>query len=161
MSGPDLRPAEGDAASVERIFENAAERGRKLGLAYAGAVTPAEAWRLQNAGAARIVDVRTAPEWEYVGHVPSSDLIEWRKHGEQRTNPEFLRQLEESADKDEAVLFLCRSGVRSHYAAEVAARAGYARAFNILEGFEGDLDPQRHRGTLGGWRRAGLPWVQG
>jgi hypothetical protein len=41
-----------------------------------------------------------------------------------------------------------------------AAQAGFTRAYNILEGFEGDLDDDRRRGTLGGWRRAGLPWVQ-
>ena len=58
------------------------------------------------------------------------------------------------------MLFLCRSGVRSHHAAEAAARAGFKRAYNVLEGFEGDLDCTRRRGTLGGWRAAGLPWEQ-
>jgi hypothetical protein len=42
----------------------------------------------------------------------------------------------------------------------VAANAGYAQAFNILEGFEGDLDAQQQRGRIGGWRKAGLPWIQ-
>jgi rhodanese-related sulfurtransferase len=58
-------------------------------------------------------------------------------------------------------MFLCRSGVRSDAAARVAAAAGYAKAFNVVEGFEGDKDADGHRGTLGGWRKAGLPWVQG
>jgi rhodanese-related sulfurtransferase len=140
------------------IFERAARRGRELG--YAGAVTPEEAWLLQRAGAATIVDVRTRAEWELVGHVPGTPLVEWRRYGEESPNPGFLDELDDIASRDEPLLFLCRSGVRSHHAAQAAAQAGFARAYNILEGFEGDLDDDRRRGTLGGWRRAGLPWVQ-
>jgi rhodanese-related sulfurtransferase len=58
-------------------------------------------------------------------------------------------------------MFLCRSGVRSHSAAAAAAQAGWQDSFNVLEGFEGDKDAEHHSGTLGGWRKAGLPWVQG
>jgi len=58
------------------------------------------------------------------------------------------------------VLFLCRSGKRSAAAAEVATKAGYRNAFNVLEGFEGEIDDRKHRGGLGGWRRRGLPWIQ-
>jgi rhodanese-related sulfurtransferase len=58
------------------------------------------------------------------------------------------------------VLFLCRSGGRSHHAATLAAQLGFALAFNIVEGFEGDKDAHGHRGTVGGWKVAGLPWVQ-
>ena len=50
--------------------------------------------------------------------------------------------------------------MRSHGAALAAAAAGYVHAYNILEGFEGDLDVDHHRGTLGGWRMRGLPWLQ-
>jgi len=58
-------------------------------------------------------------------------------------------------------MFLCRSGARSHQAAQAAMQAGYANAYNILEGFEGDKDANGHRNTVGGWRFAGLPWIQG
>ncbi len=64
-------------------------------------------------------------------------------------------------DTDAPVLFLCRSGHRSDSAARAATAAGYTRAFNVLEGFEGNKDAGGHRGNLGGWRKAGLPWVQG
>jgi rhodanese-related sulfurtransferase len=37
---------------------------------------------------------------------------------------------------------------------------GYARAFNLAGGFEGGLDPSRHRGRVDGWKAAGLPWMQ-
>jgi rhodanese-related sulfurtransferase len=143
-----------------RIFERAAERARSLGLPYAGAVTPLEAGKLLASGAATLIDVRTFGEWEFVGRVPDSKLIEWRRAGEQQPNPAFLQHLRGAVEPNEAVLFLCRSGVRSHHAAEAATRVGYERAYNILEGFEGDLDDHRHRGRTGGWRFHGLPWIQ-
>jgi len=67
--------------TIADILARATERGRAKGIAYAGLVTPQEAWQLQSSGAAAIVDVRTRPEWEYVGHVPDSTLIEWRRYG--------------------------------------------------------------------------------
>jgi rhodanese-related sulfurtransferase len=151
----------GAAEVVETVLARAGERGRAEGIGYAGQVTAHEAWRLLSEGAAVIVDVRTLPEWEYVGHVPGATLIEWRRYGEQQPNADFLTQLQARFKPDVAILFLCRSGVRSHHAAEAATAAGYSRAFNILEGFEGALDGNGQRGTLGGWRHAGLPWRQG
>jgi rhodanese-related sulfurtransferase len=148
-----------DEAGV--IFEKAAERGRTLGLAYAGAVTPQEAWALHQSGAATIVDVRTQAEYEYVGHIPDTVLVEWRKLGERTPDPQFIEKLGQAFPPDRPLLFLCRSAQRSHNAAALAARSGFAQAYNILEGFEGDLDTEGHRGTLGGWRKAGLPWRQG
>jgi len=161
MSTPaPTAPAPAEGAKAEEIFERAAERAGAQDLEYAGAVTPEEAWRLYAAKAAKLIDVRTRPEWEFVGHVPGVPLIEWRSYGAERPNAEFVQELEKVAARDEPVLFLCRSGVRSHHAADLAARAGYRRAYNVLEGFEGDLDPERHRGLAGGWRHAGLPWTQ-
>ena len=58
------------------------------------------------------------------------------------------------------MLLLCRSGKRSVLAAEVATKAGLTNVFNVHEGFEGEIDMQRHRGTGDGWRFRGLPWVQ-
>ena len=147
--------------SPETILERARQRGRELGLPYAGAVTPQEAWALFRAGAAQFVDVRTAAEWEYVGHVPGTQLVEWRRFGEKQPNAHFLEQLADVAERDEPVMFLCRSAARSHNAAAVATQAGYGVALNILEGFEGDLDAEGHRGTKSGWRFHGLPWTQG
>jgi rhodanese-related sulfurtransferase len=146
--------------AIAEIFARAEHRAGEMDIEYAGAVTPEEAYRLHAAGAARLVDVRTRQEWELVGHVAGAPLVEWRGYRQQRPNPLFLDELAAVARRDEAVLFLCRSGVRSHHAADLAARAGFRHAYNVLEGFEGDLDPDRKRGSLGGWRHAGLPWVQ-
>ena len=146
-------------SDIDRIKQAAAERGKKQGVGYAGAVTPPEAAALMKAGA-KLVDVRTKPEVLYVGKVPGSVALEWQTYPGNRENPEFLNELATLVRKDEPVMFLCRSGARSHAAAEAATRAGWKEAYNILEGFEGDKDAEQHRGTVGGWRKAGLPWTQ-
>jgi rhodanese-related sulfurtransferase len=142
------------------ILKKAEERATSLGLDYAGAVTPQEAWALRQSGAADIVDVRTKAEYEYVGRIARTTLIEWRRLGEGMPNPAFIEELVAQFPKDRPLLFLCRSGVRSHHAATLATKNGFGHAYNILEGFEGDLDDQGRRGNLGGWRKAGLPWEQ-
>jgi rhodanese-related sulfurtransferase len=144
---------------VDDIKNAAAERGRKLGLPYAGALLPQEAHRLMQAGA-RLVDVRTQPELSYVGRIPGAAAVEWQTWPGGRPNPEFLAQLAAIAPKDQPVMFLCRSGARSHAAAEAALQAGWREAYNVLEGFEGDKDEAQHRNTKNGWRKAGLPWTQ-
>jgi len=141
------------------IKQAARERARKMGLSYAGALLPAEAHKLMQAGA-KLVDVRTKPELLYVGKVPGSLAVEWQTYPGNRENPEFLAELSAAVPKDQPVMFLCRSGARSHAAADAATRAGWKEAYNVLEGFEGDKDTEQHRNTVGGWRKAGLPWVQ-
>ena len=148
-----------NAPSMDDVRKTAAERARKMGLSYAGALLPAEAHALMSAGA-KLVDVRTRPELTYVGYVPGSLAVEWQTWPGNRPNPEFLGELAALASKDAPLMFLCRSGARSHAAAEAATRAGWRECYNVLEGFEGDKDAAQHRGSVGGWRKAGLPWVQ-
>ena len=145
---------------MDEIRQKARERGQKLKLPYAGALLPDEACALMQAGA-KLVDVRTEAELQYVGSVPGSETIEWNTYPEGERNPDFLKQLAGAVKKDEPVMFLCRSGARSHHAAIAATQAGWQEAYNILEGFEGDKDAAGHRNTVGGWRKAGLPWIQG
>ena len=76
-------------------------------------------------------------------------------------NQQFISELQRQVAPDATILFLCRSGVRSRSAASAALDAGFTKAYNILEGFEGDKDADNHRGNLGGWRFHGLPWYQG
>jgi len=145
---------------MEEIKQKARERGRNLRLPYAGALLPAEARALMQAGA-KLVDVRTDPELLYVGSIPGSEAIEWNSFPGGTRNPDFLEQLATAVKQDQPVMFLCRSGARSHQAAIAATQAGWQEAYNVLEGFEGDKDAAGHRNTVGGWRKAGLPWVQG
>lgn len=146
-------------APVDEVKNRALERGRQLGLSYAGALLPAEAHALMQSGA-KLIDVRTRPELQYVGKIPGSIALEWQTYPGNRPNPEFLSELAAVTDKDDVLMFVCRSGARSHSAAEAATRAGWRECYNVLEGFEGDKDAEQHRSTVGGWRKAGLPWIQ-
>lgn len=146
----------------QKLLEAAAARGRELKVPYAGAVLPAEAWALvQGLPDTVLMDVRTQAELDWVGFVPGARHVEWQRYPGGVANPDFLAQLQAQVRPDQTVLFLCRSGGRSHAAAAVAAQAGYARAYNVLQGFEGDRDQDGQRSRLGGWRAAGLPWKQG
>lgn len=147
-------------SETEAILARAAGRGAAKHLPYAGEVTPQEAWQLHKTAGAVIVDVRTEAEYIWVGHVPGTRLIEWKRWREVERNPNFERELMREYSRDELLLLLCRSAVRSHHAAAAAANVGFSRVYNILEGFEGDLGGDKRRGALGGWRKAGLPWEQ-
>lgn len=156
---PMSDPQSMDPESIESVRRAARERAKKLGLPYEGALLPAEAYALMKSGAT-LVDVRTQPELHYVGRIPGSLTIEWQTYPGGKPNKDFLEQLASATDKDDEVVFLCRSGARSNGAAQAAASAGWKHSYNVLEGFEGDKDAEQHRNTVGGWRKAGLPWTQ-
>jgi rhodanese-related sulfurtransferase len=141
------------------VLDRAAVRRLELQLPYAGAVTPPEAWALLRTGAVQLIDVRTAPEFKFVGRVPETRNVEW--HGaDAEPRAKFLSELRGAARVDVPLLLLCRSGVRSHAAAKAATDAGFAAVYNVLEGFEGQIDAQAQRGRVNGWRWHGLPWLQ-
>ncbi|MFA6068195.1 sulfurtransferase [Janthinobacterium lividum] len=134
------------------------------GTPYAGAVTPQEAYELlQGDAAVKLIDVRTNAERDWVGRVDIADTqhgaVQWATYPGGVPNPDFLVQLAAQAGKDEVLLFLCRSGVRSRHAAKLATEHGYINCFDILEGFEGDKDADGHRKQISGWCKAGLPWL--
>jgi rhodanese-related sulfurtransferase len=144
-------------------------------MSYAGDLTVDEAWQLLAAdSSARLVDVRTAPEWGFVGRPDLSSigkaplLLSWQTYPQMAVDNNFTGKLEQGlgdqglgdADKAAPVLFLCRSGARSKAAAIAATAAGFTRSYNIAGGFEGDRDSGSHRNSVGGWRFAGLPWIQ-
>ena len=140
---------------------------------YAGDITPQQAWDLlQENPEAVLVDVRTEAEWRYVGVPDTSSigrqtlLIEWVSFPTGARNDNFVDQLREagyaSARSRRTAArpsFLCRSGQRSIGAAKTATAAGIGPSYNVLEGFEGPIDKQGHRGGSG-WRAHGLPWKQ-
>ena len=133
-------------AGIDEILKLARARARDKGLPYEGALLPAEAHALllQQPGA-RLVDVRSRAELDFVGRVPGSVEIEWKSYPGMLPNAKFLDQLAREVPQDAMVMFLCRSGGRSHETAAVATQAGYQDAYNILEGFEGDRDAEGHR----------------
>lgn len=138
----------------------ARERAEHDALLYAGGITPDQAWALVSAGDAVLVDVRTAEERKFVGHVPGSIHVAWATGTSMTRNPRFVKELEAKVGKDAVILLLCRSGKRSAAAAEAAAKAGFRHVFNVLEGFEGELNAESQRRNSGGWVVSGLPWQQ-
>jgi rhodanese-related sulfurtransferase len=109
-----------------------------------------------------MIDVRTKMEHTFVGR-PVANIVHiaWKEFPDWQVNPQFVAQVSEVVtDKNTPILLLCRSGVRSLEAANLLEQNGYTHLINILEGFEDNLDADKHRGTLGGWRFHGLPWEQ-
>ena len=110
---------------------------------------------------ALLVDCRTEIEFFYVGHPVGALNIEWHMSPDFDVNPHFADEvLREAGSRQRPILLICRSGKRTLDAGETLETNGFTNVANILEGFEGDLDENFQRGTLGGWRRAGLPWEQ-
>jgi rhodanese-related sulfurtransferase len=140
--------------------------------AYHGDASPEDAWQAlgREAGAA-LVDVRSMAEWAYVGLPDLSETgapllrVEWQSFPSMQVNPAFVETVdaalrEAGASRDSPIFFLCRSGARSAAAAAAMTGAGYTRCFNVAGGFEGPRDTNGHRGTVEGWKAAGLPWAQ-
>lgn len=145
--------------SLLPVLQQAAARATADG----GTLPPRRAWQLVREGRALLVDVRTAEERKFVGHVPGSAHVPWATGTALARNPRFVRELGALIAKQPqpvTVLLICRSGKRSALAAQEAAKAGLANVLNVGEGFEGDLDDTQQRGRFNGWRFHGLPWIQ-
>jgi rhodanese-related sulfurtransferase len=139
---------------------------------YAGDLSIEDAYALlSDDKMAVLVDVRTQPEWAFVGVPDLSGLgktpifQEWQVYPGMQSPADFAPRLivalgAHGADPSTPVLFLCRSGVRSRAAAVALTAAGWRRCYNVRDGFEGGLDERRRRGSLGGWKARGLPWTQ-
>jgi rhodanese-related sulfurtransferase len=136
-------------------------------------VSVEDAWQqLVSDPACVLIDVRTRAEWAFVGLPDLSSigkqpvLVEWQQFPTNLVDADFTNRLsgmleQAGVGKDSTLLFLCRSGGRSLMAARAMHSAGYSRCVNVAHGFEGGLDPERHRGRAEGWKARELPWVQG
>ncbi|UDG82337.1 rhodanese-like domain-containing protein [Candidatus Vallotia cooleyia] len=150
--------------TYNNIYKTANLRRIQYQLQYAGALTPGEAFELlalEPLGL--LIDVRTHAELDWVGYpvVANNQYVhvEWTQYPGAIQNSKFVEQLYKVAMPHTLILLLCRSAIRSKLAAEAAANAGFVRAFDILEGFEGKKDDRGHRKTISGWCFRGLPWV--
>ena len=142
----------GSVAAKAVIFDSATR-------SVAGSALLPTGWNTREAGEAVLVDVRTDAEREWVGKVPGAVAVAWKQWPGMAANQNFDAELRAAVPEGKKVVLLCRSGVRSVAAAQRAAGLGI-EAYNILEGFEGDVDANGQRGQLGGWRKRGLPWHQ-
>jgi rhodanese-related sulfurtransferase len=143
--------------TLENLLTLAAKRAADKSLPYAGELKPQEAFdALQHEGFI-LVDVRSQAELDLVGRVPNAHHIEWAFYPGMVPNPEFATQLSDF-DKANKIIFMCRTGGRSHNAAVVASQFGYT-AYNMAEGFEGEANAQKQRTLINGWKFAKLPWT--
>ncbi|BCG65528.1 MAG: hypothetical protein methR_P3373 [Methyloprofundus sp.] len=126
-------------------------------------LTPQQSWQLmQEFPQAVMIDVRTKMEHGFVGHPIGAIHVPWKEAPDWQLNTEFVAQVKQVVvDPSVPVLLLCRSGQRSLVAAQALEDVGFTHLINILDGFEGSLDENKHRGNLGGWRFSQLPWQQG
>lgn len=149
-------------SQANEILHQAHARAEQQGLPYSGALTPDEAQTLLTAlPTTRLVDVRSQAEWQFVGAPVDAVKVEWKSWPGMVPNPNFLEQLKHLTDHEQVLLFLCRTGARSHEAASFAAANGFAECYNVLEGFEGDRNEHGQRGQTNGWKARNLPWNQG
>ncbi|MCB1755786.1 MAG: rhodanese-like domain-containing protein [Gammaproteobacteria bacterium] len=129
-----------------------------------------QAWEiLQNDPRALIIDVRSSMEFLFVGHPKGAVHIPWIDEPDWDINPHFVADVRKvllggvACVDDEGcvpVILICRSGKRSKDAGKLLIQAGLKQVYNIDEGFEGELDDNHQRSTLGGWRFHSLPWEQ-
>jgi len=125
-------------------------------------LTPQQSWELMQSNAqAVLIDVRTKIEHGFVGHPLQSVHVPWKEAPDWQVNDDFVNQIQQIVnDKSVPVLLLCRSGQRSLEAAKLLEAQGFEHLVNILDGFEGALDENKHRGNVSGWRYSQLPWEQ-
>jgi rhodanese-related sulfurtransferase len=106
------------------------------------------------------IDCRSEMEYLFVGHPIGALHVAWNDGPDWDINPHFVGQVKKVASMNRPVVLICRSGQRSIAAGVTLESAGFQEVYNVLGGFEGPLDDHHHRGTLGGWRKEGLPWEQ-
>ncbi len=134
-------------------------------------LTPKDAYHfLRREPRAMLIDIRSSMEFLFVGHPEGAVHIPWIDEPDWDVNPNFIRQIrelmlggiicDEEAGGCAPVVLICRSGKRSVEAGKALLEAGFREVYNVLDGFEGELDEDHHRSSLGGWRFEGLPWVQ-
>ena len=124
-------------------------------------LTPKEAYDfLKSNPEAVFIDVRSEIEHMFVGHPHGSLLIPWVDGPDWEINPDFVSHVKKAASVNRPVVLICRSGRRSVDAGKILEEAGLTEVYNVLHGFEGDLDDHHHRNSINGWRNEGLPWSQ-
>jgi len=107
-----------------------------------------------------MIDCRSEMEYLFVGHPAGAHHVAWNEAPDWEVNPHFVGQVKKVASMNRPIVLICRSGQRSIAAGEELEKAGFGEVYNVLDGFEGALDDDHHRGTVGGWRKEGLPWEQ-
>lgn len=126
-----------------------------------------EAWEKLKATSNYLIDTRTKEEIAFVGIPDLEGLsshylsLELAFYPGMKINDKFIDILKSTIEnKEQELFFICRSGVRSAMASELAANSGYTNCYNIIDGFEGELDSNSQRNNIAGWKFNKLPWKQ-
>lgn len=111
---------------------------------------------------ALFIDCRSDAEHFFVGHPTGSLHVAWQDGEDWEINPNFVGEVKRLAGHSvlRPVVLICRSGNRSLDAGNALEEAGFTQVYNVLHGFEGELDDEHHRNSTNGWRHAKLPWQQ-
>ena len=118
-----------------------------------------------------LIDVRTNKEHLEVGIPDLREIgkdtfkIEWRNSILPGSGKRFLNDFYKNLSHHGKgkYLFICRSGIRSNFAAltvEESFKSGNynGMCFNIEDGFEGFEQPSVYPQNPTGWKNLGLPW---
>ena len=123
--------------------------------------------KLSKDSSSYLIDVRTKPEWLFVGVSDLQSLqkkticVSWNVYPNMEINVNFESEILESGiNKQDAIFLICRSGNRSSDAAEFLTSRGFTNCFNVKDGFEGEIGPNHQRSTINGWKYSKLPWKQ-
>ncbi len=131
-------------------------------------ITAPEAWGIcQKDPRTLLIDVRSSMEFLFVGHPQGALHVAWIDEPDWVINKNFVTEIRKlvlgglkETDNDVRIILICRSGNRSDEAGKLLLKSGMQNIYNIDEGFEGKLDKNHHRSSVGGWRFHGLPWEQ-
>jgi len=133
-------------------------------------LTPDQAQKLiQEDPRTILIDIRSSMEFLFVGHPVGAVHIAWIDEPDWVINPHFVTDIRKlvlggavcSLDNGCApVILICRSGKRSLEAGKLLLQEGFTKVFHVEEGFEGELNENHQRSSVGGWRFRGLPWEQ-
>jgi len=145
--------------TLEDILSQAKQRAHAKNLPYTGELTPDEAFQAVEQSNMVIVDVRSSAELDLVGRVPNAIHVQWAFYPGMVPNMQFADELQEVVKTDKTLVFMCRTGGRSHNAAVVAQQLGYVNVYNMAQGFEGEANANKQRTLINGWKHAGLPWT--
>lgn len=144
-------------------------------------LTAVEAAAMKQANPSKVlfIDIRTRAEAMFVGMPALVDFLvpvldfpenwEWSvDQGEylQQGNPNFVKDIEKrlaamGLSKEDTVILICRSGVRSNSATGLLTHFGFKKAYTVIDGFEGDKGTDgasKGYRTVNGWKNAKLPW---
>ena len=135
----------------------------------------ASAFLAQNEDAV-LIDIRTRAEVSFVGIAAEADknipymVMDdfWEFDADKGTykmavNSNFDREVadfirERGLSKEAPIILMCRSGSRSARAADLLGQLGYTSVYSVVDGFEGDKDPDGVR-SVNGWKNSKLAWT--